>query len=297
MLFNTVNLAYIDDMTDFVKMHGLGNDFVVLDARAKASFRVGETAARAIADRRCGIGCDQILVMREATDADFFLEVLNSDGTRAKACGNGTRCVAALVMTEKNTTTLTIITDAGRLEAWRSDDGLISVNMGPAFLDWQDVPLAREMDTLAVALDGAPGLAVCHSMRNPHAVIFVDDVASIDLSSLGPAVEHDPLFPDRVNLSIVQEIDAGVFRMRVWERGVGITMACGSGACAVGVGVVRRGLGGRKNEIIMDGGKVTIDWQDDGLVGGRVIMTGPIAYSYQGTMADALSSLLEAGNG
>ena len=279
-------------MTQFVKMHGLGNDFVILDARGNADLRVGPPAARAIADRRHGIGCDQILILRDAADADFFMEILNSDGSGAHACGNGTRCVAAMVMRETDRKSLRINTDGGVLKAWLDGDGLVSVDMGPVQMGWQEVPLAREMDTVAVELAAAPGPAVCHSMGNPHAVVFVDDVEAVDLERIGPAIEHDDLFPDRVNLSIVHRQEEDLFRVRVWERGAGITLACGSGACAVGVAIARRGLGGRKNGIMMDGGLITIDWQDDGSVGGRVIMTGPVAYAYHGMMEGALAQAL-----
>ena len=199
-------------MTQFVKMHGLGNDFVILDARGSAALRVDAAAACAIADRRHGIGCDQILILRDAADADFFMEILNSDGSRAQACGNGTRCVAAMVMRETDRESLQINTDGGVLKAWHGEKGLVSVDMGPVQMGWQEVPLAREMDTVAVELAAAPGPAVCHSMGNPHAVVFVDDVEAVDLERIGPAIEHDDLFPDRVNLSIVhrqEEICSG----------------------------------------------------------------------------------------
>ena len=314
-------------MIDFVKMHGLGNDFVVLDARGNASFRVDEAAARAIADRQRGIGCDQILVMRDAAGADLFMEILNSDGSYAGACGNGTRCVADLVMREGTDAAmeLTIATDAGLLRAWRTSDAdmpddWISVDMGPAYLAWQEVPLSHQMDTMSVTLDGLPGPAICHSMGNPHAVVFVDDVLAIDLAHIGPLIEHNPIFPERVNLSIVQRVgdpEDRAFRMRVWERGVGITMACGSGACAVGVAIARNeialseiaqseivqseigqsGMSSRRNKIIMDGGAVNIDWQDDGKAGGRVVMSGPVAYAYHGQMVGEVAALLEAANG
>ena len=284
-------------MTQFVKMNGLGNDFVILDARGSADLRVDAEAACAIADRRHGIGCDQILILRDAADADFFMEILNSDGSRAQACGNGTRCVAAMVMRETDRESLQINTDGGVLKAWHGENGLVSVDMGPVQMGWQEVPLAREMDTVAVELAAAPGPAVCHSMGNPHAVVFVDDVEAVDLERIGPAIEHDDLFPDRVNLSIVHRQEEDLFRVRVWERGAGITLACGSGACAVGVAIARRGLGGRKNGIMMDGGLIKIDWQDDGSVGGRVVMTGPVAHACHGVMEGALVQALEAANG
>ena len=284
-------------MTQFVKMHGLGNDFVILDARGSTALCVDAAAAYAIADRRHGIGCDQILILRDAFDADFFMEILNSDGSRAQACGNGTRCVAAMVMRETDRESLQINTDGGVLKAWHGENGLVSVDMGPVQMGWQEVPLAREMDTVAVKLAAAPGPAVCHSMGNPHAVVFVDNVEAVDLERIGPAIEHDDLFPDRVNLSIAHRQEEGLFRVRVWERGAGITLACGSGACAVGVAIARRDLGGRKNGIMMDGGLITIDWQDDGSVGGRVVMTGPVAYACHGVMEGALAQALEAANG
>jgi len=281
-------------MAQFLKMHGLGNDFVILDARGNADLRVNTEAACGIADRRHGIGCDQILILRDAPDADVFMEILNSDGSRAQACGNGTRCVAAMVMRETGKESLQINTDGGVLEAWHSKDGLVSVDMGPVEMGWQNVPLASEMDTVAVELAAVPGLAVCHSIGNPHAVVFVDNVEAVDLERIGPVIEHDELFPNRINLSIVHQQEEDLFRVRVWERGVGITLACGSGACAVGVAIARRGLGGRKNRIIMDGGLITIDWQDDGSVGGRVVMTGPVAYACHGVMEGALAQMLEA---
>ena len=278
-------------------MHGLGNDFVIIDARGGHALRIDAAAAYAIADRRHGIGCDQILILRDAADADFFMDIFNSDGSNAQACGNGTRCVAAMVMRESAKESLLISTAGGVLKAWQGENGLVSVDMGPVQMGWQEVPLAREMDTVAVELSLAPGPAVCHSMGNPHAVVFVDDVEAVDLERIGPAIEHDDLFPDRVNLSIVHRQEEDLFRVRVWERGAGITLACGSGACAVGVAIARRGLGGRKNGIIMDGGLTTIDWQDDGSVGGRVVMTGPVAYACHGVMEGALAQALEAANG
>ena len=284
-------------MKQFVKMHGLGNDFVILDARDSANLQVDAATACAIADRRHGIGCDQILILRDAAEDDFFMEILNSDGSRAQACGNGARCVAAMVMRETDRESLQINTDGGVLKAWHGENGLVSVDMGPVQMGWREVPLTREMDTVAVELAAAPGPAVCHSMGNPHAVVFVDDVEAVDLERIGPAIEHDDLFPDRVNLSIVHRQQEDLFRVRVWERGAGITLACGSGACAVGVAIARRGVGGRKNGIMMDGGLITIDWQDDGSVGGRVVMTGPVAYACHGVMEGALAQALEAANG
>ena len=285
-------------MTEFLKMHGLGNDFIVFDARDPANAvpdQISPAAARRLADRHFGIGCDQILVIRPSTKADVFMEILNSDGSAAAACGNGTRCVADFVMPAGSSAT-SIETAAGVLLARRdAKTGDIAVDMGPAYLGWQDVPLASQMDTLAVDLGPpAPVPAICHSLGNPHAVLFVDDAEAVDLARIGPVLESHPLFPDRANISFVHHLGANRFRMRVWERGGGITLACGSGASAVGVAAHRAGLSGRVNEIVMDGGMVTIDWQDDGTESGRVIMQGPVAYVCRGQLFDALDQCLRA---
>ena len=282
-------------MSAFAKMHGLGNDFVILDWRNDPDRRVPAAAAQRLADRRLGIGCDQILVIRPSQEADIRLDILNQDGSLSGACGNGTRCVADLVMAETGADRISIVTDGGMLSAWRAADDQISVDMGPVFTGWQDVPLAESMDTLHVPL-GVAGLpdAVCHALGNPHAVVFVEDAEGLDLARLGPQVEQSSLFPDRVNLSVLSRRDDGSFRMRVWERGVGITMACGSGACASGVAIARRGLGGDVNKIVMDGGAVTIAWQRDN---GHVVMTGPVAYVASGYLSPEISALLEADDG
>ena len=286
-------------MNRFAKMHGLGNDFVILDWRDDRSRKVPEAAARRLADRRLGIGCDQILVLRDCDTADLRMDILNQDGSPSGACGNGTRCVADMMMNELQQDRMQIETDGGMLAAWRVADGDIAVDMGPVKTDWQDVPLASAADTLHVPLDiagvDAAGLdAVCHSLGNPHAVVFVEDAERVDIERIGPLVETAPLFPDRVNLSVVSRRDDGSFRMRVWERGVGITMACGSGACASGVAVARRGLGQDENRIVMDGGAVTISWNRDT---SHVVMTGPVSYVATGQLSADITALLETGNG
>ncbi len=280
-------------------MHGLGNDFVILDWRDDRSRKVPEAAARRLADRRLGIGCDQILVLRDCDTADLRMDILNQDGSPSGACGNGTRCVADMMMNELQQDRIQIETDGGMLAAWRAADGDIAVDLGPVKTDWQDVPLASAADTLHVPLDiagvDAAGLdAVCHSLGNPHAVVFVEDAERVDIERIGPLVETAPLFPDRVNLSVVSRRDDGSFRMRVWERGVGITMACGSGACASGVAVARRGLGQDENRIVMDGGAVTISWNRDT---SHVVMTGPVSYVATGQLSADITALLETGNG
>lgn len=282
-------------MTRFLKMHGLGNDFIIFDWRGGGVDTVSEAAARALADRRRGIGCDQILVIRPSVSADIRMDILNHDGSFSGACGNGTRCVADLVMAEDETAELSIETDGAMLRAWRAGNGEIAVDMGPVATGWDEVPLAHEADTLAVPL-GIDGLdpAICHSLGNPHAVVFVENAEAVDLASIGPMVETSPLFPQRVNLSVVSPLADGSFRMRVWERGVGITMACGSGACAVGVAVARSGRGPASNRIVMDGGAVRIDWDETSR---HVVMTGPVAYVARGELSPSMAALLEERDG
>jgi len=278
-------------MTEFLKMHGLGNDFIIFDWRDSGPMQIREAAARRLADRRLGIGCDQILVIRNSAEADIRMDILNHDGSPSGACGNGTRCVADYVMRQTGRHELGIETDGGHLRARFEVGDQIAVDMGPVATGWREVPLAHEVDTLQVPLGiDELGDAVCHSLGNPHAVVFVDDAEAIDLERLGPLAEHAALFPERVNLSVVSRTGEATFRMRVWERGVGITMACGSGACAVGVAIVRRGLGPRGNRIVMDGGAVQIDWDE---ASRHVTMTGPVAYVCQGTLSPELDALLE----
>lgn len=282
-------------MTEFLKMHGLGNDFIIFDWRQGGIETVPAAAARALADRRRGIGCDQILVIRPSDKADIRMDILNHDGSPSGACGNGTRCVADLMMADDATAELSIETDGAMLRAWRAGDGEIAVDMGPVATGWDEVPLAHEADTLAVPL-GIDGLdpAICHSLGNPHAVVFVEDAEAVELAAIGPLVETSPLFPQRVNFSVVSPLADDGFRMRVWERGVGITMACGSGACAVGVAVARCGCGPASNRIVTDGGAVQIDWDQTSR---HVVMAGPVAHVVRGVLSDAMASLLEGRDG
>ena len=271
-------------MTPFVKMHGLGNDFVVLDLRGGLA-APGADAARLIADRRRGIGCDQLILIEppEMAGADVRLRFLNSDGSESGACGNGTRCVASRLMAETGADRLVIQTLAGRLEAAPAPGGLFTVDMGAAHLDWRDIPLAEECDTLHLPIASGPledPAAV--NMGNPHCVFFVEDAEDIELAVFGPQIEHHPLFPERTNVEVATVIDRGRIRLRVWERGAGITLACGSGACATAVAAVRRGLADRRVELIMDGGSLTAEWRD----GGHVLLTGPVATSFTGMLED-----------
>ncbi len=270
----------------FTKMHGLGNDFVVLDARG-GEIGLGEAFARAISDRRLGIGCDQILVIEPSKndEADIFLRILNADGGEAEACGNGARCVAAKVMAETGAGELRIETRAGVLAAEAAGDGNYAVDMGPANLDWKDIPLARDTDTLHLGI-GAGMLSdpAAVNVGNPHCVFYADDVAKVPLRELGPEIETHDLFPERTNVEVAQILANGQIRLRVWERGVGITRACGSGACAAVVAANRRELAERETIVILDGGALAIQWRDDN----HVIMTGPVATSFSGVIDASL---------
>jgi diaminopimelate epimerase len=272
----------------FIKMHGLGNDFVVVDAR-RQPFPLTDDQARAIADRREGVGCDQLLILEPPGNgsADVFLRIRNHDGGEVGACGNGTRCVAALVMGELGRDAITIETAAGLLQAKAAGPARITVDMGEARLGWQDIPLSEERDTLHLGIENGP-LAdpVGVNMGNPHAVFFVEDVESLPLAELGPALEHHPLFPERANIGAAQVIGKDQLRLRVWERGAGLTRACGSGACAAAVAAARRGLTGRRVEVVLDGGTLTVCWREDG----HVEMTGPVATAFHGELNGELLS-------
>ncbi|MFZ5778832.1 MAG: diaminopimelate epimerase [Pseudomonadota bacterium] len=279
--------------TPFLKMHGLGNDFVVLDAR-RASFDLTRERRRLIADRRLGVGCDQLIVLEPPTEreADVFMRIYNPDGGEAGACGNATRCVASVVMDERRTDHVTVQTIAGLLDSQKAGAGgnglpVISVDMGPARLDWRDIPVREACDTNHMPVGLGPLQdPVGTSMGNPHATFFVDDVDSVPLGELGPKIERDPFFPERVNVGVARLLGDGRLRLRVWERGAGITLACGSGACAAVVAASRRGLVPRKADVVLDGGTLAIEWLRDG----HVLMTGGIAVAFKGELDRSLLS-------
>ena len=256
-------------------MHGAGNDFVIVDAR-DVSDPISEGLARAVGDRHFGVGFDQLAVLKSTDDADVEIDFWNSDGSTAGACGNASRCVARLLFDETGRDEILLKTERGLLPA-RLQDGEISVNMGQPQLKWDEIPLAHDLDTLELPLEGAPSAV---GMGNPHCVFFVDDAEAVDLEILGPRFEHDPLYPERTNVEFVHVIDRETVRMRVWERGGMITLACGSGACAVAVAGARRGLTERKIRLRADGGDLVIDWRDDG-----VWMTGPTALVFEGVLS------------
>ena len=257
----------------FMKMHGLGNDFVVVDERGRAPMVDSETALR-MADRHRGIGFDQLAVMRDSDAADLHLTFFNADGSLSAACGNATRCIARHLMTETGKADVTIATDHGLLRARDAGEGLTSVNMGHARTDWQQIPLARATDTLHLPIDGAP---TATSMGNPHCTFFVDDVSTVDLASKGAEIEHHPLFPERTNVQFAQVTGENTLRMRVWERGAGITLASGSSSCATAHAAHRRGLVGTDVTIHLDGGTIHIRLAEDG-----IWMTGPTAHVFDG---------------
>lgn len=260
----------------FMKMHGAGNDFVVIDSRGRGAVMTAGLA-RALGDRNRGVGFDQLTEITSSTHADFGLVFWNSDGSQAGACGNATRCVSDFVMRGMGVETASLVTARGELRAERAADGRVWVNMGQPQLDWQSIPLAREVDHLHLLLPGDP---VAVGMGNPHCVHFVADAEAVDLASLGPKVEHDPLFPQRTNVEVASLISPGRIRMRVWERGTGITLACGSGACATAVAAYLRGMIGRRVALEVDGGVLEVDWREDG-----VWLTGPVARVFDGVLS------------
>ncbi len=263
-------------------MHGLGNDFVIIDARGAGDpvspAPMTPDLARALGDRHRGVGFDQLAVIAESDTADATVTFWNADGSTAGACGNATRCVAHLLMAETTAATLAMHTANGRLTAERLADGGIRVDMGPARTGWRDIPLAEEADTTALPLPGSPGAV---SMGNPHCVFFVDDAEAVALAEVGPKWEHHPLFPERTNVEFVHILSPGEIRLRVWERGAGITLACGSGACAAVVAGVRKGLLERRVTVHLDGGALEIEWREDG----NVCMTGPVSHVFEGRLS------------
>jgi diaminopimelate epimerase len=268
-------------MTKFLKMHGLGNDFAVFDAR-KQHLAVDTLHARAIADRRTGIGCDQVIVIAPAMNgADAAMRIFNADGGEVEACGNAARCVAQLLLEEKHVGTISLETAGGRLVCAPSADGLVSVDMGPPKFGWKDIPLAHAVDPNAFMLevDGRTFEAAAVSVGNPHCVLFTNDAQNAPVAILGPKIEIHAMFPERTNVEFATVLSRSEIRMRVWERGAGITRACGTGACATAVTAIRRGLCDESVSVLLDGGTLGIVWQ-----GGDspVRMTGPVARSFSG---------------
>ena len=267
----------------FLKMHGAGNDFVVIDSRGRRSV-VTAGLAQAVGDRHRGVGFDQLAEIVDSDSADYALQFWNSDGSRAGACGNASRCVADVMMKALGRDRVAFTTERGLLRALRLADGRVSVNMGAPQRDWREVPLSRAVDPMHLPLTGDP---VAVGMGNPHCVFFVPDAEAVDVAGFGPALERDPLFPQCTNVEFASVIGPDHLRMRVWERGAGITLACGSGTCATVVAAHLRGLTGRKVMVQADGGTLEVDWREDG-----VWLTGPVAHQFDGVLTqEFLASL------
>ncbi len=267
-------------MIPFLKMHGLGNDFVVLDQRERP-LSLDADAVKALADRHTGIGCDQVIEILPAhnPEADFLMRIRNRDGGEAEACGNATRCLAYLFWRESGAKRVAIETAAGLLFAEVRAADRIAVDMGKAKTLWNEIPLSRPADTLAVDLALGPlSRPCCSNIGNPHATFFIAEAESVDLAVWGPRLETDPLFPERANIGVASLLGNGRIRLRVWERGAGLTRACGSAACAALVAACRRGLTGPAAAVELDGGSLDILWREDG----HVLMTGPAALSFEG---------------
>jgi diaminopimelate epimerase len=266
----------------FLKMNGLGNDFVVVEARSQP-FSPTSEEVRAIADRAAGVGCDQLIAIEPGEGVDARVRFWNADGEEVSACGNGTRCVGWLLMQATGRDEAVIETRAGLLRASRAGERLVSVDMGKPGLDWTDIPLAEQHDTRALEVSLHPALqgpAACVSMGNPHVVFFVPDLDAVDIRAIGPAVERHPLFPEHVNVGFAQVKGRDRIRLRVWERGAGLTRACGTGACAALVAAARRDLTGRSATLELDGGELFIEWRADD----HVVMTGPAAVDFAGEL-------------
>jgi diaminopimelate epimerase len=257
----------------FIKMHGLGNDFVVLDAREQALPAMTPSIARALADRRRGIGFDQLLLLEPSKACDFRMRIFNSDGSEVGACGNGSRAVALL-----HGAPAVVETGGGAISLMPLEGGG-KVDMGAPRFDWEAIPLAFAMDTAAMPLaweDLAAPMAV--NVGNPHAVFFVADTDAVELERLGPLIETDPVFPEAVNVNVASLVGSDHLKLRVWERGAGLTRACGTGACATAVAALRKGLVASPVTVSLPGGDLVIEWQP----GGTILMSGPATEIFRG---------------
>ena len=275
----------------FRKMNGLGNDFVVLDARPRA-LPLCPDAVRAIADRKEGIGCDQIIALEPSQHADVFMRIWNADGGEVGACGNAARCVAGLVAAERGQSKVSIETESGVLGAVVNEDGSVTIDMGAPRFGWDEIPLAEPFhDTRRIELQLGPiDDPVLHTpsvvnVGNPHCLFFVEDVEAHDLKRFGPMLEHHPLFPERANISLVQVLARDAIKVRTWERGAGLTRACGTAACAAAAAAARRELTGRKVKVTLPGGDLVIEWRERD---GHILMTGPYALDFEGMLPAAL---------
>lgn len=269
----------------FLKMHGLGNDFVIFDGRAGAPLYLSTEMIRSLGDRHTGVGFDQMVIISppKSAQADVFMSIFNSDGSEVGACGNATRCVADVLMRQTGRSEATLETMAGILKARRAGAGRVCVDMGKVRLGWQDIPLSEEQDTLFLGLsEGMLKSPVAVNVGNPHAVFFVQQLEDVPLEKFGPLIENHPLFPEKTNVEVVRVDSANAITMRVWERGVGITRACGTGACAAAVAAARRGLTGRHVAVTLEGGILDIEWRE---ADDHVLMTGAVEEVFTGTLS------------
>ena len=274
----------------FRKMNGLGNDFVVIDTRARP-LALGPAQAQRIADRERGVGCDQLILLGPSDQADVFMTIRNSDGGEVDACGNAARCVAAVVAAELGRPGVTIETNAAVLGAVLNADATVTIDMGVPLLRWDEIPLAEEFhDTRTIELQVGPiDDPVLHTpsavnVGNPHCIFWVDDPEAHDLAAIGPILEHHPLFPERANISLAQVTAPDAMTLKVWERGAGLTRACGTAACAAAVVGARKGLTGRTVTVALPGGPLAIAWRE---ADDHVLMTGPFALDYEGELDPA----------
>lgn len=262
----------------FIKMHGIGNDFVVLDARTSALPAMTPEVARALGDRRTGIGFDQLILLEPSETHEFRVRFFNSDGSESAACGNGSRAVAML-----HGAPAVIETASGPITLEPLEGGA-RVDMGSPRFDWDAIPLAYAMDTAAMPVGwpmerGELKGPVAINIGNPHAVFFVDDADAVALETIGPVIEHDPIFPECVNVNVASLAGPNHLKLRVWERGAGLTRACGTGACATAVAAIRRGIAQSPVRVTLPGGDLVIAWEP----GGSILMSGPAAESFRGT--------------
>ena len=267
-------MAIMTNQIPFMKMHGLGNDFVIVDSR-NGGPQISPEIIQGLGNRHLGIGFDQLAIIHDSPNSDVALTFYNVDGSTAGACGNATRCIAQYEMDRLNINSLSLTTERGVLAAIRSTS-LVSINMGHPQLKWDEIPLARSMNTLHLPLDGNP---TATGIGNPHCTFFVEDAEAVDVGHLGPILENNSLFPERTNVQFAHVIGKNHLRMRVWERGVGVTMASGSSSCATAVAAARLGLTGREVAIQLDGGPININWRDDG-----VWMTGATMHVFNGAL-------------
>jgi len=280
----------------FRKMNGLGNDFVVLDTRARP-LALSAADVAAIANRRDGIGCDQVIALEPSVYGDVLMRIWNADGGEVGACGNAARCVAALLVSERGSPHVAIETESGLLQATLNKDRSVTIDMGAPRFNWDEIPLSapfadtRQIKLPAGGINGQ-GLGAFSAVNvgNPHCVFFVDDVEAHDLARIGPVLEHHPLFPERANISFGQVTGPGALRLRTWERGAGLTKACGTAACAAAVAAVLRSLTLRNARVSLPGGDLFIDWRE---ADDHILMTGPFALDYEGTLPPELLTPLQ----